>query len=158
MGFNNKEEKLSHALLLSDPEKPKGFVIGVDLQYMTPVEGAVILHEHDFTTEETQMKLYQILSGRKVDVVISDMAPNATGIKSMDHDLIVRLCLEGLKFSSNVLKQRGTYLCKLWQGDDVSKLQKTLSIFFPDVRIVKPLASRSDSAEIFLLSRNFTPK
>ena len=125
---------------------------------MMPVEGAVILHEHDFTDRETQEKLCQILNGMKVDVVISDMAPRATGIKSMDHEMIIKLCLEGLKFSNKVLNEGGTYLCKLWQGGSWLKLETTLKIFFRDVKIVKPFASRSDSAEVFALSREFMPK
>lgn len=133
-------------------------VVGVDLQVMMPVEGAILLPEHDFTAEETQRKLLQILKGNKVDVVISDMAPSATGVKHMDHEVILRLCLEGLKFSSNVLKEGGTYLCKLWQGGDWPKFEATLKVCFPDVRTVKPQASRSDSAEVFALSRKFSPK
>ena len=72
--------------------------------------------------------------------------------------MIVRLCLEGLKFSSKVLKEGGTYLCKLWQGGDWPKLEATLKICFSDVRIIKPQASRSDSAEIFALSRKFVSR
>ena len=145
-------------MVFLDPDEPRGFVLGVDLQHLNPVDGAVILGDHDFTAEETQAKLHQILNGRKVDVVISDMAPNATGIKDMDHNNIVRLCLKGLTFSTKVLKEKGVYLCKLSQGNDLCKLRDTLKIFFLDVAIVKPLASRLDSSEIFLLSRNFSPK
>ena len=141
--------------LIVDSNKPKGFVIGVDLKHMSPVEGAIILHDHDFTSKKTQEKLHQILNGRKVDVVVSDMAPKATGHKSMDHDVIVRLCLEGLKFSNKVLKEDGTYLCKLWQGGDWPKLEEMLKLSFSDVRLVKPPASRSESAETYALSRKF---
>ena len=132
-----------------------GTVIGVDIQHMAPVEGATILYNSDFTTLETQEKILKILEGRKVHTVMSDMAPNATGLKSMDHELIIALCLSALKFSLPVLKDGGTFLGKIWQGNQQARLESLMKTFFKTVRVVKPNASRNDSAEVFLLARNF---
>ncbi|ELU05937.1 hypothetical protein CAPTEDRAFT_142835, partial [Capitella teleta] len=134
---------------------PTGSVIGIDLQHMMPVEGATMLHQSDFTSHETQKSLLTMLDGSKADLVMSDMAPNPVGVKTVDHTAIVKLCKSALKFAANVLQLNGTFLCKLWEGNERNDLEKLMRIVFKQVRVVKPLASRSDSAEIFLLAKHF---
>jgi len=83
-------------------DKPRGQVISVDLQHMLPVDGATMLDNCDMTSVETQQRIMQLVAGRGVDVILSDMAPPATGIKSLDHDLIVRLAMSVLRFSLTI--------------------------------------------------------
>ncbi|KAL3876745.1 hypothetical protein ACJMK2_034542 [Sinanodonta woodiana] len=138
-----------------NPGDPTGIVIGIDIQHMFPVPGATILDQHDFTKKETQVKITELLSGKQADVVLSDMAPNASGSRELDHDQIVQLCMSVLEFSSKVLRPGGTVLCKLWMGRDTQTLNSVMDRMFDRVKVVKPDASRSDSAEIFLLGTDF---
>ena len=124
---------------------------------MNPVEGASILSDHDFTKPETQEKILHLLNGKKVDVVLSDMAPNATGVKFLDHELIINLCFAALKFSRDILKEDGTFLCKFLQGGRWKYLEGAMKQMFKEVKLVKPIASRTESAEAFALGRHFIP-
>uniref|UniRef100_A0A0B7AWZ3 rRNA methyltransferase 2, mitochondrial n=1 Tax=Arion vulgaris TaxID=1028688 RepID=A0A0B7AWZ3_9EUPU len=138
-----------------DASALRGSVIGIDLQYMSPIEGVYLLPAKDFTTETTQSKIKEILQNQLADVILSDMAPNATGLKSHNHEIIVSLCFSVLRFSLSVLKIGGTLLCKLWMGGDQQRLESAMRTVFDNVRVVKPDASRCDSSEIFLLARGF---
>ena len=122
---------------------------------MNPLDGCITLSKSDFTSVDTQKKIKDILKGAKADAVVSDMAPNACGLKDLDHDNIIDLCVSVLDFSYPVLKENGVLLCKLWQGSRQSYLESLLKRSFSSVKLVKPKASRDDSAEIYLLARNF---
>ncbi|CAL1542235.1 unnamed protein product [Lymnaea stagnalis] len=138
-----------------DPNKPKGLVIGIDLQHMSPVEGAYLLPGSDFTKVATQAKVKEILCDRKANVILSDMAPRATGHKSHNHEIIVGLCFSVLQFSLSALSPGGTMVCKLWAGGDQSRLEAAMRTVFEQVKVMKPEASRDDSSEIFLLGKGF---
>ena len=114
-----------------------------------------MLANSDFTSQQVQSKLMSLLADRKVDVIMSDMAPSATGIKSIDTDKMLDLCYMALRFALNVSKVNGTLLVKLWQCGDSKDFERELRKFYGLVRLVKPQASRNDSAEIFFLCRNF---
>lgn len=136
-------------------ENLEGLVIGIDLEHMMPVHGAFIIHQSDFTSPDTQQKILKILNGRPVDVVLSDMAPRATGQKSLDHEQIVDLCFAVLLFGRKVLRPGGHLVCKLWQGREQQKLESAMGSLFEKVKVAKPASSRTDSAEVFLVGRNF---
>ena len=140
---------------ISDEVGKESQIIGVDLQDFIPVEGATILKKSDFTSAETQQKILDLLAGKKADIVLSDMAPNATGIKSLDHEQIVELCIAVIRFANVVLAPGGTCLVKLWQGGEQAKLETLMRKLFQRVQVVIPSASRPDSAELFILARNF---
>lgn len=76
---------------------PTGLLIGVDLQQMYPIEGVTLLGNSDFTSVKTWNKIKEILNGRPIDIILSDMAPNATGVKHLDHDLIIKLAFSVIK-------------------------------------------------------------
>ena len=143
--------------VFTDSEALMGRVIGVDLLHMNTVPGAVILRECDITADSTQQKISSVLGKTKVNVFLSDMAPNATGIKSMDHEIIMQLCYVALTFAIRIMAKQATFVCKLWQGPEQRRFEAILEQYFEQVKIIKPRASRSDSAEIFLLAKNFTP-
>lgn len=143
-----------HFHTFADSEKPIGTVISIDLQPIMPIEGAIVIPSCDFTKTETQEKILEKLGQRKADIVISDMAPNATGTKHLDHELIINLCISVLRFSTNVLQEGGNILCKFWPGTEQDKLQKAMEKFFKTVKIVKPESSRSNSSEIFMLGKH----
>lgn len=80
-----------------DREIPTGLVIGIDLQQMYPIEGVTLLGNSDFTSPKTWQKIKELLNGCPIDVVLSDMAPNASGVKHLDHDLIINLAYSVVK-------------------------------------------------------------
>lgn len=141
--------------MFTDPKKPRGQVISVDLQHMSPVIGATVLHSSDFTNAETQQKILKLLGGRRADLILSDMAPSATGVKSLDHQQIMQLAYSVLRFSLVALAEGGTLVVKLLQSEQREGYEAALKKCFVDVRIVKPHASRMDSAEMFILARQF---
>ncbi|GFR91352.1 ribosomal RNA large subunit methyltransferase E [Elysia marginata] len=138
-----------------DVSQPRGTVIGIDLQNMAPIDGVHLLSLCDFTSEGTQNCIRNILQDRKADVLLSDMAPAATGVKSHNHEAIIKLCFSVLKFGLSVVREGGTIVCKLWTGGDQPRLEKAMHAICENVRVVKPDASRGDSAEIFLMGRGF---
>ena len=86
---------------------------------------------------------------------MSDMAPKASGNKELDHYNIIKLCFSVLKFSLAVLKPGGHLLVKLWQGAEQQQLQDICGQHFVKTNFVKPPASREQSAEVFLLAKDF---
>ena len=109
----------------------------------------------DFTTSQTQSKILETLAGRKPHVVLSDMAPKATGVTHLDNENIIHLCYVTLRFAAQVSEVGATLVVKLWQCGQAKQLETDFSKFYSNVKYVKPNSSRTDSAEIFLLARNF---
>ncbi|XP_076243130.1 mitochondrial rRNA methyltransferase 2 [Calliopsis andreniformis] len=132
-----------------------GTVLGIDKQPMFAINGATLLGRMDFTVPAAQEELLQLLKGNKADVVLSDMAPNACGIRELDHDTIIKLAYFAFKFSLKVLKVNGTFLCKIWDGNKSQQMEEDLLKFFKSVKNVRPQATRTDSTEKFFLAREF---
>lgn len=139
----------------SPSEKKKGMVIAVDIELMDPVEGAIVLDDMDFTEEDTKERLRQVLAGRSVDVILSDMAPNASGSRHLDHDRIMVLCADAFTFACDVLRPGGVFLAKAWNGAGLQAFEAQLQRVFDVVKRLKPPSSRGDSAEIFFLAKGF---
>lgn len=133
-----------------------GKVIAFDIAPIHPVDGATVMPGIDITKPLNQAKLIEVLNGQQVDLVCSDMAPKPSGIKDMDHETIMALCYSAFQFASNVLKpSTGMFLTKLWDGSRTSNFSNELSRLFEVVKMIKPNASRKESAEIYILARNF---
>lgn len=135
--------------------EPIGRVIAIDKQQIYPIPGATILGNFDIALESTQEKIRDTLNNQKANVVLSDMAPNATGIREMDADNIVTLCYLVLRLAALVSEVNATLIVKLWQNASTSVVENDLKHFYKRVCIVKPTASRADSSELFLLARMF---
>lgn len=138
-----------------DVDAEKGTVVGIDLLKIHPLPGAIFLCPADFTSKDTQKELLEVLNGKLVDVFMSDMAPNAAGVSQLDHECISNLVIQALRFALPISKPGGTFLAKLWHGNQMNPIKQELERFYGNVSIVKPPSSRKDSAEIFLLSRGF---
>ncbi|XP_055609031.1 rRNA methyltransferase 2, mitochondrial-like [Uranotaenia lowii] len=136
-------------------DKPKGMVIGVDLLQVYPIKHATILGNSDFTRPETQNRIRELLADRRVDCVLSDMAPNATGVRSLDQENIITLCYSVLRFAILMSSKNASLLVKIWDNNEVPTLEKNMAKYYEQVRRIKPRASRSDSAEAFILARGF---
>jgi len=137
--------------------KAPGFVLGVDLLEIDPLPDVTLL-QADFMEDEALTLINDILGGRTVDVVLSDMAASATGHKQTDHIRIISLCETALDFAEDVLAPGGTFLAKVLQGGTEKTLLDKLKHSFEKVRHVKPEASRSDSAELYVLAQGFRGK
>ncbi|XP_037670252.1 rRNA methyltransferase 2, mitochondrial isoform X2 [Choloepus didactylus] len=139
----------------TDPGSPVGFVLGVDLLHIFPLEGATFLCPADVTDPRTLQRIREMLPGQRADVILSDMAPNATGIRELDHDRLISLCLSLLDMAPDILQPGGTVLCKTWAGSQSHRLQKRLRKEFQNTRTVKPEASRKESSEVYLLATQY---
>ncbi|KAJ1527838.1 hypothetical protein ONE63_007779 [Megalurothrips usitatus] len=137
-----------------DNEK-RGMVIAIDLIKMHHIPGAIFLSPMDFTHLSTQKKLLSILDGKLVDVFMSDMAPNATGVGALDHDGIINLVLQSFRFALDVSNPGGHFLAKIWDGGQTPAVIKDMQRFYENVYTVKPPASRQHSAEMYLLCQGF---
>ena len=130
-----------------------GRVVALDILDMKPIVGVEFL-KLDFLDEAAPEQLKAMLGG-KVDVVLSDMAANATGHRPTDHLRIMALAEAATQFAREVLAKGGTFICKVLQGGTEATLLAELKRDFATVKHVKPPASRSDSAELYLLARGF---
>lgn len=131
----------------------QGRVIAIDLLQIDPVPG-VEFTQLDFLDPTAPDQLKAMLGGL-ADVVLSDMAANATGHRKTDHIKIVALVEAAYEFAREVLAPGGTFLAKVLQGGTEASLLGPLKRDFVTVKHIKPAASRSDSAELYLLALGF---
>lgn len=131
----------------------QGRVIAIDLLPMEPVPGVNFI-ELDFLDEAAPAKLMQMIGG-PADVVLSDMAANATGHARTDHLKIMALVEAAAEFARDLLAPGGTFLAKVLQGGTEAALLASLKRDYKSVKHVKPPASRADSAELYLLATGF---
>ncbi len=130
-----------------------GRVVAIDLLDMPPIPGVDFLRL-DFLDPDAPDRLKAMLGG-EADIVLSDMAANATGHRQTDHLKIMALAEAAAMFAREVLKPGGGFLCKVLRGGTEAALLAALKRDFANVKHVKPQASRSDSAELYLLALGF---
>jgi 23S rRNA (uridine2552-2'-O)-methyltransferase len=132
---------------------PRGRVVAIDVLEIEEIPG-VEFAQVDFLDHDAPNKLKAMLGG-PADVVLSDMAANATGHRQTDHLKIVALVEAAAEFAADVLKDGGAFLAKVIQGGTEAALLATLKRDFASVKHVKPSASRTDSAELYVLATGF---
>jgi 23S rRNA (uridine2552-2'-O)-methyltransferase len=132
---------------------PAGRVIAVDLLPMEPIPGVDFL-EGDFTTPETLQALRELIGEKHVDLVMSDMAPNISGNRTIDQPRSMALLDEALVFAREVLRPGGDFVVKAFQGEGIDGFTRELKRHFRVVKTLKPKASRPESREIYLLARS----
>jgi 23S rRNA (uridine2552-2'-O)-methyltransferase len=132
---------------------PQGRVLAVDILEMAPLPGVQVMQQ-DFMAEDAPEKIRAALNG-PADLVLSDMAAPTIGHGRTDHLRIMALAEAAYQFASEVLAPGGAFLCKLFQGGATKDLLDLLKRDFEQVRHVKPPASRSDSAEIYVVATGF---
>lgn len=129
-----------------------GMVLALDLLEMAPIHGVHFI-QGDFREDEVLQQLEALLGDRRVGLVMSDMAPNMSGVPLVDQARIMYLAELGLEFSRQHLKPDGAFLVKVFQGSDFEGFVKAMRETFRTVVVRKPEASRDRSAEIYLLGR-----
>lgn len=127
-----------------------GTIIGLDLLPLEPIEGVAFI-QGDFRDDAVLVQLQQALQGRAVDVVVSDMAPNLSGIASADDARIAHLIELAVDFARQQLKPEGALVVKLFHGSGYDALVQLFRDTFQLVKTIKPKASRDRSAETFLV-------
>jgi 23S rRNA (uridine2552-2'-O)-methyltransferase len=129
-----------------------GKVFALDMLELHPIHGVEFL-QGDFREDTVLNELLQRLNGRQVGVVLSDMAPNISGVSVMDQARGMHLCELALEFAKEQLKPSGAFLVKIFQGADFEAFIKQMRETFVTVQTRKPKASRDRSSEIYLLGR-----
>lgn len=137
--------------------KNKGQVVAIDMHGMDEIPGVTIFKK-DFYDNDAPDVLIAALGGKQADCVLSDMASHATGHRQTDHINIIALVEAGYDFAKQVLKPGGTFLAKVLRGGTEGQLLTMLKKDFATVRHVKPMSSRDDSAELFVLATGFRAK
>lgn len=132
----------------------RGRVIALDLLPMPSLPGVEFI-EGDFSQDETLARLRATLAESKVDLVMSDMAPNMTGMADVDHDRSMNLVDLTVEFAGQALRPGGDLLSKVFQGREFQPLLARLRQSFESVKLRKPKASRARSAEVYVLARGY---
>ena len=132
----------------------RGRVIALDLLPMPALPGVEFL-QGDFGEEQTLERLRALLAGSQVDLVMSDMAPNMSGMADVDHDRSMHLVDLAVEFAAATLRPGGDLLIKVFQGREFQPLVARLRRSFESVKLRKPKASRARSAEVYVLARGY---
>jgi 23S rRNA (uridine2552-2'-O)-methyltransferase len=134
-----------------------GKVVALDILPMDPIKGVDII-QGDFEQPEVMEKLLSMLGNRPVDLVISDMAPNLSGIPAVDQARAMYLADRVLELVVKILDKDGTLLIKLFQGSETEQYIAEVKQRFRQVVVRKPKASRAESREIYLLAKGVIPQ
>ena len=135
---------------------PAGRVIAIDLLEMTGLPGVTFI-QGDFAADNGLAALERELAGEKADLVLSDMAPNISGISLADQSRLIGLVELALDFAVNRLKPQGNFLVKVFQGVGFNEFVTAMRKAFAQVQTRKPDASRKGSREVYLLGRGLKP-
>lgn len=130
-----------------------GKVVGIDLKPVEPVLGAVIL-EGSIEDPEMKGKIAETLGG-KADVLLSDLAPNVSGVWDIDHARQISLTQTALQFAGTVLRDGGSAIFKVFEGDMLNDLKAELRQNFGKAQLSKPSASRQESSELYVVCLDF---
>lgn len=134
-----------------------GTIIALDILPMEPIEGVLFL-QGDFREDDVLARLQQAVQGRPVDVVVSDMAPNLSGVESVDAVRIAHLIELAVDFAVHHLKPDGALVVKLFHGSGYAQLVQLFKSTFRTVKTIKPKASRDRSSETFLVGLGLKPQ
>lgn len=132
---------------------PEGKVVGVDLDKIEPMEGAVFLRG-DMTQPDTVARTMEACGG-VADIVISDMSPNISGAYATDHARSIHLCEMALEFAGKVLVREGAFVCKVFEGNMFPEFLHKVRAQFDEVKVSNPAASRSASSEVYVVATGF---
>jgi 23S rRNA (uridine2552-2'-O)-methyltransferase len=126
---------------------PGGTVVAIDVLEMAPISG-VTIRKGDFR---------QVSIEKRADVVLSDVSPNLSGIPNVDQARLLELALSAIQLCAKVLKRDGVFVVKAFHGEAFDELRERLEAVFNKVKVVKPSASRGESAETYVVARGLRP-
>lgn len=131
-----------------------GAVIGFDILPIDPLPGVTLI-QGDFREDQALQMLDDVLDCRPVDLVISDMAPNVSGVAAVDQPRAMYLCELALDFCDSRLREGGGFVCKVFQGEGFDVWMRTVKSRFGRAVTRKPKASRANSREVYLVAGNY---
>ena len=129
-----------------------GKLISIDLKSMDKIEHTIQI-KGDFTELSTQNQIKEILT-KKIDVIMSDMAVNTTGIKNIDAIQTGELCIEAMLFSKDIISEKGFFISKIFMGSSFNEIVALGKKIYKEVKVFKPKSSRKDSKESFIICKN----
>ncbi len=129
-----------------------GIVVAIDLLPIDPLPGVTFL-KGDMTEDSSIEKIKDTVGSNKVDVVISDMSPNISGNYSVDQARSIFLCQQAFKTVQILLKEGGTFVCKVFEGEDLKDFVDVVKKEFRTVKHFSPPASRKSSSEIYIIAK-----
>ena len=129
-----------------------GKLISIDLKPMDKIEHTIQI-KGDFTELSTQNQIKEILT-KKIDVIMSDMAVNTTGIKNIDAIQTGELCIEAMLFSKDIISEKGFFISKIFMGSSFNEIVALGKKIYKEVKVFKPKSSRKDSKESFIVCKN----
>jgi len=129
-------------------------IIALDLLPMDALPNVEFL-QGDFTEDAVLAELLSMLGDSRADLVMSDLAPNISGTKAVDQPKSMYLAELALDLATKVLRKKGTFICKIFQGEGSEAFIVQAKQSFERIRIVKPKASRAGSSEVYLVARNY---
>jgi 23S rRNA (uridine2552-2'-O)-methyltransferase len=133
-----------------------GKVIGIDLKPVDPVPGAMVIQGS--IEDPGMMDKIAFMLGGKADVVLSDIAPNVSGVWDVDHARQISLTAAALLFARNVLRVGGSAVFKVFEGEMLNEMRAELKKSFARVLLSKPTASRQESSELYVVCLEFRPQ
>lgn len=132
-----------------------GFVLGIDLKRVEPIDlPNVRTVTGDVTDSQITQSIRELLP-RSADVIISDVSPNISGVWELDHARQIDLARQSLRIATSVLRPRGNFFVKVFQGDMLNDFVEEVKQYFSFVKLIKPKASRAKSSELYALGMNF---
>jgi 23S rRNA (uridine2552-2'-O)-methyltransferase len=140
---------------ITEKLKGKARIVAVDLLPMDSLPDVEFV-QGDFRDDKIFEKLLRAVGQDGADLVISDIAPNITGTKAVDQPRSMYLVELALDMARRVLKPRGSFVCKVFQGEGFDEFVRDVRNSFERVRVIKPKASRAGSREVYLVARNFS--
>jgi 23S rRNA (uridine2552-2'-O)-methyltransferase len=132
-----------------------GFVLGVDKQAIAPLPYRNVMTIVGDITEPQLVDEIKSRAGQGFDVVLSDLAPNVSGVWEVDHARQIELARCAVRLGRQLLRPSGTMLVKVFQGSETREFEREMRGLFREFRIVKPPASRPESAELYFLGLGF---
>ena len=128
-----------------------GKIISIDLKEISPIDNGIHI-KGDFTEPDIQEKIRENLT-KEFDVVMSDMAVNTTGVKNLDSIQTGELCKEAMTFSKKVISSKGCFISKIFMGSTFNEIVALGKKIFKEVKVFKPLSSRKESKESFIICK-----
>jgi len=134
-----------------------GFVLGVDVKDVEPLDlPNVCTVIGDIIDSQITQDIKELLP-RPADVVVSDVSPNISGVWELDHARQIDLARHSLRIATSILKSKGNFFVKVFQGDMLNDFVKEVKQYFSFVKLIKPKASRAKSSELYVLGMNLKP-
>jgi len=131
-----------------------GKIVGIDLLHIDPLDGVTFL-QGDMTEDESLNEILKLSEGRKADVGLSDMSPDISGNYSVDQARSIFLCEKALDAVKALLKPGGSFVCKVFEGEDLNDFIEKTKESFETIKKHHPKASRKSSSEIYIIAKSF---